>query len=241
MDESIQPVEDTTENAPVQEQTQTDEPTEVGEDEGRIDDQPEAETTNEGEVSDGDHSSKRLERRFAKMSDKIRQLSEQQQFNQPVEPPGIPLNQEVTYDQYQAEVSRQAQALTEIKLQQFRQEQQVKERAETFDRDVDYIERKFPELNEDSNKYDPKLSEKIAGMYERLSAKNPQVRLRDIVRDVMDIADRKSARTSAKVTAAVAKQSAETAVQTQTTTKPGKKDFAELSIKEMEQQLGVVE
>ena len=242
--ETIQPVEETTETTPSLEQTESTEEvntvdTEVAGDAGVEGD---TESTNAEEES---KRSPRQEKRFAQMSSKIRELSEQQQkpadpmftgYEQPYQQPYVDVNQGLDYNQ---EIARQAEMIADLKLQQFEQKQQVKAIAENFERDVDVVERKYPELNADSDKYDSALSNKIASMYEKLSVKNPDIRLKDIVDDVMDVASRQTNRANAEVSASVAKAAAETTLKPDTTSNDsGKKDFSDLSLDEMEQQLG---
>jgi len=157
-------------------------------------------------------------------------------YEQPYQQPYVDVNQGLDYNQ---EIARQAEMIADLKLQQFEQKQQVKAIAENFERDVDVVERKYPELNADSDKYDSALSNKIASMYEKLSVKNPDIRLKDIVDDVMDVASRQTNRANAEVSASVAKAAAETTLKPDTTSNDsGKKDFSDLSLDEMEQQLG---
>jgi len=242
--ETIQPVEETTETTPSLEQTESTEEvntvdTEVSSDAGV---EGATESTKTEEES---KRSPRQEKRFAQMSSKIRELSEQQQkpadpmftgYEQPYQQPYVDVNQGLDYNQ---EIARQAEMIADLKLQQFEQKQQVKAIAENFERDVDVVERKYPELNADSDKYDSALSNKIASMYEKLSVKNPDIRLKDIVDDVMDVASRQTNRANAEVSASVAKAAAETTLKPDTTSNDsGKKDFSDLSLDEMEQQLG---
>lgn len=241
---TIQPVEETTETTPSLEQTESTEEvntvdTEVASDAGV---EGATESTNTEEES---NRSPRQEKRFAKMSNKIRELSEQSvqqptnyfgQETNPYQQPYQDVNQGLDYNQ---ELARQAEMIADIKLQEFEQKQQVKQIADNFERDVDVIERKYQELNADSDSYDSALSNKIASMYEKLSAKNPDIRLKDIVDDVMEVATRQSATASAKVSAKVAQTAAESTLKPDTSTKGSdSKDFSELSLKEMEEQLG---
>lgn len=243
-EETMQPVDETTETTPSQEQTDStvepqSEESEVVSDES-AEGVSEATTTNE----ETGKRSPRQEKRFAKMSSKIRELSEQtaqQQpnyfgYDQPYQQPYQDVNQGLDYNQ---EVARQAEMIADLKLQQFEQKQQVKAIADNFERDVENIERKYPELNADSDSYDSALSNKIASMYEKLSAKTPDIRLKDIVDDVMEVATRKSAEASAKVSAKVAQTAAESTLKPDTSAKGNdSKDFTDLSLKEMEEQLG---
>jgi hypothetical protein len=244
-DETIQPVDETTETAPSLEQT--DSTVETQSEESEVVSDVTAEGESEATITKEEGKrSPRQEKRFAQMSNKIRELSEQTQqpvnfYNQQPQVPNtdIPYDTELTVEQYQQQVARQAEMIADLKLQQFEQKQLAKERADNFERDVDNIERKYPELNADGNQYDPALSNKIASMYEKLSNKNPDIRLKDIVEDVMDVATRQSNRSDAKVKASVAQAAAETTLKPDTTSKDtDKKDFSSLSLDEMEQQLG---
>jgi hypothetical protein len=245
---TIQPVEETTETTPSLEQTESTAEvntvdTEVASDAGV---EGATESTNTEEEA---KRSPRQEKRFAKMSNKIRELSEQtaQQdtnyfgsdgnaYQNPYQQPYQDVNQGLDYNQ---EVARQAEMIADLKLQQFEQKQQVKQIADNFERDVDVIERKYQELNADSDSYDSALSNKIASMYEKLSAKNPDIRLKDIVDDVMEVATRQSANATAKVSAKVAQTAAESTLKPDTSAQGSdSKDFSDLSLKEMEEQLG---
>jgi hypothetical protein len=241
---TIQPVEDTTETTPSLEQTESTAEvntvdTEVASDAGV---EGATESTNTEEEA---KRSPRQEKRFAKMSNKIRELSEQtaqQDTNyfgsdgNAYQNPYQDVNQGLDYNQ---EVARQAEMIADLKLQQFEQKQQVKAIADNFERDVDVIERKYPELNADSDSYDSALSNKIASMYEKLSARTPDIRLKDIVDDVMEVATRQSANATAKVSAKVAQTAAESTLKPDTSAQGSdSKDFSDLSLKEMEEQLG---
>ena len=239
-EETIQPVEETTETAPSLEQTESTEEvntvdTEVAQDERVEDDTELTRPEEEGKRSP------RQEKRFAKMSNKIRELSENNQ--QPVNM--FDTNQQPQYDggvdEYQQQIARQAEMIADIKVKELEQRQLSKDRADNFERDVDIIERKYPELNAEGKNYDPALSNKIASMYERFSDKNPDIRLRDIVEDIMEVANRQSARSNASVSASVANAAAETTLKPDTTTtESNQKDFTELSEKEMEEKLGFI-
>jgi hypothetical protein len=247
MEETIQPVDETTETTPSQEQT--DSTVEVKSEESEVvsDVPAEGESESTSTKEEGKRS-QRQEKRFAQMSSKIRELSEQSTQQPPnyfgtennLNPNVYPqtYSEAPSYD-YNQDVARQAEMIADLKLQQFEQKQQAKQIAENFERDVDLVERKYPELNAEGEKYDSALSNKIASMYEKLSTKNPDIRLRDIVDDVMEVASRQTNRASAEVSASVAKAAAETTLKPDTTSKDtGRKDFSELSLDEMEQQLG---
>lgn len=243
-EDAKQAVEDeTTEATPAAEQTESEEQTTVEESEAGSDEPTNEDTTGGSEQIDEKPSSPRLEKRFQKMSNKIKELSSAQAPQLEYQAPqfdqygNIPLQNNEYYPET-VDPIRQAEALTDIKLQQFRAEQQMKERVETLDRDIDYVERKHPELDETSDKYDAKLAEKVASMYEKLSTKSPDIRLRDVVEDVMDLADRQSTRESAQTSARVAKQQSETAVKSESDVKPSGKDIKDMSLEELEANIG---
>lgn len=214
--------------------------------EGEGSDEPTAEATVDSEDTESGKRPNRLERRFQKMSQKMRDLTNE---NQQLRGTGIPPasqapypqyqpGQEVSLDQYQQDVVNTASAIAQLEAQKLRQEITAKERVENFDRDVMLIEQRYPQLNVDSPEYDAKLSEKVANMYEKLSAKSADLRLRDIVEDVMDVATRQTASSTAKVTKQVAQQAAETAVRPGANDKPPVKSFEEKSLADMEKELG---
>lgn len=241
-EEAEQTVEETTEVSPTDEQTESEEQTNVEESEVGSDESTKEEATEADEQTDEKPASPRLEKRFQKMSNKIKELSSAQAPQQDYQQPqfdqygNIPLQN----NEYYPEVDpvRQAEAIADIKMQQFRAEQQMKDRVETLDRDIDYIERKHPELDETSSKYDAKLAEKVTSMYEKIASKSPDIRLKDIVEDVMEVATRQSTRESAKTSARVAKQESETAVKSETDAKPSQKTAEDMSLEELEQNIG---
>lgn len=235
MEEPTQEVEETTSATPSQEQTESEEVT--TEESATASDEVAVETEEvKSEEEPVKKRSNRLERRFAKMSQKHREQEEEirrlSAMQQPiVDTPQVPLDQEITLDQYGQDVARQAKAAASAEIQQIRYEQALKERADNFERDVDYIERKYDILNEDSPNHDSKISSKVASMYEKLSKNNPDVRLKDIVEDVMDIVERQSAHSSAETSASVAKAAAETSIKPDATSgKEPKKDLDRKSV-----------
>lgn len=247
--QGVQEVEPTTQSDTPTDETNPAEETQPAVAEAEGSDEPTAETTPEADSTDGAERPSRLERRFSKMSQKIRSLAEEnqnlqgQQYGQPASqaPPYAPPyqpGQEVTYDQYQTDMVNTVAAIAQLEAQKLRQEFVAKERAENFDRDVMSIEQRYPQLNEDSPEYDPKLSEKIATMYEKLATKSPDIRLREIADDIMDVAARQSAKSTAKVTKKIAQQAAETAIQPDTGNKPVQKTAKEKSLDELEAELG---
>lgn len=242
MDDNIQPVEQTTDATPSEDQTQVEE-VDVATDVDEGSDAPESNPAEADAELPDEKRSPRVERRFQKMSQKMRELADTQpSYQQPVNQfvPQVEPGSEITPEQYQKDVMSAAQTITQLEINKLRAEQAQKEYVENFDRDVAYTESKYSELNADSPNYDSKLSEKVANMYEKLSAKNPNIRLRDIVDDVMEVAERKSTRATAQTNSQIKRQADESALKTTTTAKPAAKTAEEKSLAELEQELGYV-
>lgn len=212
------------------------------ESEGEGSDEP---TSNEDVESDKAESGKRpnrLERRFQKMSQKMRGYAQENAQLRQYAPPASQVPYQYNQPEYQqeptADVLQTASAIAQLEVEKFKGELSKEKRVDNFDTDVLFLEQRFPELNEESPQYDPKLSEKVANMYLKYSEKDPDVRLRDIAQDVMDVAARRATVASAKVTKKIAQQASEAAVLPNASDKPASKDFTEKSLEEMEKELG---
>lgn len=88
---------------------------------------------------------------------------------------------------YQQDVARQAQVIVEQTLHQREQQQLRKQSAERFQEDLNAVEKKYDELNEDSPEYNEKLALFVSDVYSFKNSQNPQVRLTDVVEEVMTL------------------------------------------------------
>lgn len=179
----------------------------------------EAETTvQQPEVKKSSRAEKRLHQLLEKKEERQEaQIAPQQGLNyptfQPQNPwyqPQVQPGQEITPDQYKADVTRSADDIAQLRINQFRQEQAT-ERA--FDRTVNELEREYPALNPDAEGYNEKLAEKVAGLYQKTSrgVKNPNL-LKDIADSIMDLSSQARTEGQSAVTNQLVRQASEAAI-----------------------------
>lgn len=165
----------------------------------------------------------RAEKRLQQL---LERREEGNQFNQPVNPmpilnnPVLPVDQwyqpqvqpgqDITPDQYRADVTRTADDITKLRINQFQQQMAI-ERA--FDKTVDQLEREYPALNPDAEGYNEVISEKVAKLYQQTAgkAKNPQL-LKTIVDSVMDLSNQARTEGQRAVTNQLIRQEGEAAI-----------------------------
>lgn len=201
---------------------------------------PDTEATN----SEAERKPTRAERRIRDLVEENKRLKEQS--NQPLyADPSLQLPQyepgeEIQPERLQQDVVQTASAIANLQTQA--QIQQFEARS-NLDRDVEVITTKYPELNEDSPEYNPVLEEKIEAAFKARAFKNgqldPTVRLADVAKDFIDVYQSAATKSSADIKNAVAKQADESAVRP-TGSNKAERDFKDLSIKEMEERLGMV-
>lgn len=133
----------------------------------------------------------------------------------------------------EAEIIRRSDAMAEIRSNQ----------AITIDRinrETEEVEKKYSELNPDSDSFDQELSDTI---YEAVEAKvkaEPSTSVKKFVDRQMKLYRRGVSKEAEEEAEAVRKQANQTAVKP-SQAKPIEKDFSELSLAEMEAKLGVVD
>lgn len=115
---------------------------------------------------------------------------------------------EITPDEYKRDLISAADTVATMRLAQY---QQAQNRVNNFERDVNSIEKNYPELNKDSDGFDKGLSKKITGLYQRASEKNPDLRLKDFVDDVMALREKGETEGRSQATRAIAQQEAQAA------------------------------
>lgn len=183
-------------DSPTADESQDSKQTAQPDDQNATDEQPiEADDSrSEEESTERKGFSHHQQKRFRKMSEKIRSQADeirnyQPQQQQPYQPdpqnaPGfyVDPNKEYTTtelqnmaEQYAATTGR---ALASMEVQQLRSELERKELARDLEsryhNDLSYVEKTHPELNEDSEDFDPQLAERIAKRYERELKLDPQ-------------------------------------------------------------------
>lgn len=261
MDEEIQaPAENTQvaedsalDTSPVDE-TQTSESTET-------DGEAEQTPTNEMAAEDTDDS----ERKPSRAERRIRQLAEQNKqlrsgpnqfapsYGQP--PQGLfEPGAEYSVEDVNQRVAQAAQSIALPQVEQLRTEFETKEALRNFDSDLSVIESKFEELKEDSPNYIPELEAEISEEYQQKAYRligfdpvsgqpqyriDPSVRLADIAKRKVDFARAIATKSSADMKNAVARTADESAIKPNGS-RNSDRAFKDLSIEEMESQLGVV-
>lgn len=117
-------------------------------------------------------------------------------------------SREITPEEYKRDVVSAADQMAQLRVQQYAK---INNRVMTFERDVNEVEKKYPELNVDADNFDPELSRKVTKLYKEASENNPDLRLKSVVDAVMDLRQKGEEDGKSKVTKAIAKQEAEAA------------------------------
>ena len=224
--------------SPVDEPTTSAEP----ETEGAVEPAQIDEPTAEAPDSEPERKPTRAERRIRDLVDENKRLS--QQSNQPFagfQPPPVPtLNpgEEISQEDYQAHVVQAADAIAGLQTQQ--QIQNLKAEMQ-LERDVEVLPKEYPQLDENSSEYNSVLVEKIEKAYKERAFRNgrvdPTVRLADVAKDFVEVAQSAANKSSADMKLAVARTADESALPPNSSVKADK-PFNEKSIEEMEAELG---
>lgn len=252
--ENEQVVEDNNQPTSPVEETNTSEQSETdGEAEQAQINEPAAEETNE----DAERKPTRAERRIRQLAEENRQLRTQPNQFAPAyqQPPQIEVQpgEELTVEQYQQHVAQAAQSVVAPQLETFRAEFETKEALNNFDRDMEFIEKTYDELKDNSpiaDVLEKQISEEFKQKAYRLVGfdqvtgqpqyrVDPSVRLADIAAQKVADARAIAQRTSADMKNAVATLADESAVRPSGSVSSDK-SFESLSIEEMEAKLGVV-
>lgn len=216
------------------------------------------ESAAEAPESEAERKPTRAERRIRQLSEENRQLRNQPNQLAPsyAQPPELDIQpgQEISPEVYRQHLAQASQATAAQVADQLRQEFNTKEALRNFDADAALVEDKFEELNEKSDRYIPELEEDIAEEFRQkayrltgfdpvtnqpIYAVDPSVRLADIAKRKVDLARAIANKSSADMKNAVATQVDESALKPSGAASTNK-SFADLSIAEMEAQLGVV-
>lgn len=223
--------------SPVEEQTTSEsQATEDTAEQAQID-EPAVEETTEPE-----RKPTRAERRIRDLVDENKRLSEQSnQLPQSFQAPPVPVltpGEEISQEDYQAHVVQAADAIAGLRTQQ--QIQNLKAEMQ-LERDVEILPKEYPQLDENSPEYNPVLIEKIEKAYKERAFRNgqvdPSVRLADVAKDFVEVAQSAANKSSADMKNAVARTADESALPPNSSVKADK-PFAEKSIEEMEAELG---
>jgi hypothetical protein len=146
--------------------------------------------------------------------------------------PPIKPDEEFT-PQFKEEVLKTADALVNLKIKQ-------SEAVQRINSEAGQVVRKYPQLDPESESFDKELSDRVSKQVLKLVRAEPfTASPKEIVDDLMHIHKMEVTKEVGKATENLAKQVSETAVRP-TSVQHTEKPFNELSIKEMEKKLGVV-
>jgi len=178
---------------------------------------------------------KEAELKSKSLAEKIEELTsssgetERTQYQPQVEP-----GSEVSPDQYKQDVMRAADSLVQIRIKQQNAVNRINNEAN------DAI-KEYPQLDPKSKEYDRELSDSVTAAVEAHVRADPyKASVSKFVAKLMKPYNRAVTKQVGKVTENIAKQVSETATRP-TSVASGEKKFEELSIKEMEKKLGMVQ
>lgn len=190
---------------------------------------------------------KPVEKRIHKLVDKVKDVTQERdslakqvealtfqlsgQGNTPYTPTIAP-GAEVTEDQYKADVVRTAQSIAQLEVSKQRL-------VDTINREATESMQDHPELNPKSEVYDPELSEMVTASVMAQVQNNPSASVRKLVNNLMKPYRRAVEKKVAETQETITKQVSETALRP-SGVKVQPKKFEDLSIAEMEAQLGKV-
>lgn len=95
---------------------------------------------------------------------------------------GLPIGEEVTPEELNARVLSTAHALVKTELAGYAQAVKAES---TYKDDLHYVEGKYDILNQESDSYDPGKSKTVAQLFQKASASDPTLRLKDFVDQIM--------------------------------------------------------
>lgn len=180
--------------------------------------------------------SPRAQQRFQTLANKVRDLQSGAGVSQdPPQAPTLPEfnyqpGQEIGVKDLQRDLTSAARGIVQLELERERNIGRIAN--ETIE-----VEYKYPELNPDLPQFNKKLTENISRIVEREIQRNPSASVSGIVSEIMAIRDEgRRQGTEAGVASTVQKMGKQAV--TPSGGRPAKKNFADLSIPEMEKRLG---
>lgn len=201
------------------------------------------------------------ERRIRQLVDENKRLHEEnsRRSASPIQPPQTPkLSQllqgrdeitpaelDVIGQQFAAQASGAAASL---EVQKLEYKLQQKEAVQTYESDTREIEHQYPELNPESDQYNPVLERKVADAWKKLAVQknpynpnittiNPSVRLTDVAKDYMEVAHAAAESGKATASANLAKNADHASLRPGGESTRSERDFKDLSYEEMERTL----
>lgn len=149
--------------------------------------------------------------------------------------PKVEPGQEVTPEQYKADLARTADEIATTRIKQYEQQQarirQQEKQVQTFAKTASSIEAKYPALNPDSDKFNPDLSDRVTKLYEKASGKQPNADLlQQIAETVMEASEQAMVEGESTVTSKLVDRAAQAAI-----TPTGGTERSDLSKEQMEE------
>jgi hypothetical protein len=182
-----------------------------------------------------------LNSRAKSAEEKVQSLSEQlENYTRGVAPQGsqsytpqVTPGSEISPEQYQNDVLRTADGLVQIRLNQFKV-------VENINREANLAIKDHPELDPDSEHFDKELNDSITEATLAYARSNPTGSVRKFVDKLMKPYKRSLTKEVAKESEIIAKQVSQTALRP-TPSKNTEKSYADMTEKELEKMLGVVQ
>jgi hypothetical protein len=194
------------------------------------------------EVEEGSHKTanariRELNAKAKAAEEKAQSLSEKiAELTGSVEPtnyvPQVTPGTEVTQEQYQNDISARADQIVQLRMKQ----KEVLDRVNEESRDS---VKTYPQLDPSSEEFDHELSESISTATMAMISRTPTASVKKFVTSLMKPYLRSVGREVGKAQGEMAKQVTQAALRP-TTVKAKEKTISEMSIKELEEKLGVV-
>jgi len=185
-------------------------------------------------VRELDHKAKQAEAKAVSLEEKLAELTSQlgsgaqAPYTSQVQP-----GAEVTPEQYEQDVTRRADSLVQLRLQQ--------ERVITnINREASEAVGEYPELNPKSDTFNRDLSDSVTEAAWAFAQANPTGSVKKFVDKLMKPYRKAVTKEVGQQSENLAKQVSEAALRPTTITKTAEKDFKDLPIEEMEKKLGTV-
>lgn len=113
---------------------------------------------------------------------------------------------EVTADQYERDVANRAEQVVRRTIVRERIEDQKNRAQQQFLKDIEFVTKKYPVLDESSPDYDPKFDTLVGDYYEAIVERDPNARLTDVVEEFVDMREASLDKARKEQAAKVAKQ-----------------------------------
>lgn len=186
------------------------------------DESTEARHSEGGDEAEGDKSEQRpsrAERRINQLTEKLKAKDEPQK--QAELPPWLQQQQqptlegEVTAEQLQQFIASQAQNMTRLELERYKQELSQQRQREDFGRDIEQLVKENPELDPNSDQYDADLDNALQELFESsndLQTGRLNKKASDIFKAIKNVRQKERDKGSKETTASMAEKLAEQAV-----------------------------